>query len=127
MSARAGVAGIVAAVAVLVAGATSGGAAGQAERLRAFSGCPSFLDHVRARALPVVGPWGLGGGGFVVAMPSAARAGTSGAGVDFSGTNVQEEGVDEPDLTKTDGRTLFVAANGRLNAVDVRQRSPRLL
>ena len=131
MSARVGVAGIVAAVAVLVAGATSGGAAGQAERLRTFSGCPAFLDHVRARALPLVGPWGLGGGGFVVAMPSAARAGdlggATGAGVEFSGTNVQEEGVDEPDLTKTDGRTLFVAANGRLSAVDVRQRSPRLL
>ena len=112
MSARVGVAGIVAAVAVLVAGATSGGAAGQAERLRTFSGCPAFLDHVRARALPLVGPWGLGGGGFVVAMPSAARAGdlggATGAGVEFSGTNVQEEGVDEPDLTKTDGRTLFV-------------------
>src|SRR5688572_3262987 len=116
MSARVGVAGIVAALAVLVAGATSGGAAGQAERLRTFAGCPAFLDHVRARALPLVGPWGLGGGGFAVAMPSAARAGdlggATGAGVEFSGTNVQEEGVDEPDLTKTDGRTLFVAANG---------------
>ena len=96
-----------------------------------FSGCPAFLDHVRTRALPLVGPWGLAGGGFVAAMPSAARAGDlaggTGTGVEFSGTNVQEEGVDEPDLTKTDGRTLFVAANERLNAIDVRQRGPRLL
>ena len=40
-------------------------------------------------------------------------------GVDFSGTNVQEEGVDEPDLVKTDGNTLFAVANGRLNANQV--------
>ena len=48
-------------------------------------------------------------------------------GVDYSGTNVQEEGVDEPDLVKTNGRTLFAVANGRLNAVDVRTPRPRLL
>ena len=75
MSARAGFVGIVAELVVLVAGATSGGAAGQAERVRTFSGCPAFLEHVRARALPLVGSWGMGGGGLVVAMPSAARGG----------------------------------------------------
>jgi uncharacterized secreted protein with C-terminal beta-propeller domain len=48
-------------------------------------------------------------------------------GVDFSGTNVQEEGVDEPDIVKTDGNTLFAVANGKLNAVDVRDPKPRLL
>lgn len=30
------------------------------------------------------------------------------AGVDFSGTNVQIEGVDEPDIIKTDGNRIFV-------------------
>ena len=48
-------------------------------------------------------------------------------GVDFSGTNVQEEGVDEPDIVKTDGNTLFAVANGKLNAVDVSGAKPRLL
>ena len=48
-------------------------------------------------------------------------------GVDFSGTNVQEEGVDEPDIVKTDGNTLFALANGKLNAVDVSSAKPRLL
>jgi len=48
-------------------------------------------------------------------------------GVDYSGTNVQEEGVDEPDIVKTDGNTLFAVANGRLNAVDVSDPTPRLL
>ena len=48
-------------------------------------------------------------------------------GVDFSGTNVQEEGVDEPDIVKTDGNTLYAVANGKLNAVDVRTAKPQLL
>ena len=47
-------------------------------------------------------------------------------GVDYSGTNVQEEGVDEPDLVKTDGKTVFAVWNGRLNAVDVARSKPRL-
>ena len=57
----------------------------------------------------------------------ARRAAPPKQGVDFSGTNVQEEGVDEPDLVKTDGNTLFAVANGKLNAVDVRDPKPRLL
>src|SRR5262245_15375971 len=48
-------------------------------------------------------------------------------GVDYSGTNVQEQGVDEPDLVKTNGKTLFALANGSLDAVDVRTGKPRLL
>ena len=40
---------------------------------------------------------------------------------------MQEEGVDEPDLVKTDGRTLFVVSDGRVSALDVRSRRPKLL
>ncbi len=133
MRVRAGLAGVVVAVAAGVATVTSTAAADPAaNRLRAFSGCPAFLEHVRSRALPLVGPWGIGGGGIAVALPGAVRAGdlarASGpTEVEFSGTNVQEDGVDEPDLTKTDGRTLFVASDGRLSAVDVRARRPRLV
>ena len=61
---------------------------------------------------------------------SAAAAATDSArqeGVDYSGTNVQETGVDEPDIVKTNGETLFAIANGRLNAVDVSGAKPRLL
>ncbi|MEA2424015.1 MAG: hypothetical protein QOH13_425, partial [Thermoleophilaceae bacterium] len=50
-----------------------------------------------------------------------------GAGQDFSTTNVQEAGVDEPDTVKTDGKTVFVASNGRLFAVDARSNPPKLL
>ncbi|HEX6724326.1 MAG TPA: beta-propeller domain-containing protein, partial [Gaiella sp.] len=101
-------------------------------RLQAFGGCPSFLAYARKQALPLVGPWGLGGVvGIAAGAPGAARdavAGAQGAAPDFSGTNVQEEGVDEPDLVKTDGRTLFVASDGRVSALDVRGGGrPRLL
>ncbi len=62
------------------------------------------------------------------ALPAtAADAASPKAGVDYSGTNVQEEGVDEPDQVKTNGKTLFTVANGRVNAVDVSGRQPRLL
>ena len=39
-------------------------------------------------------------------------------GVDYSGTNVQEAGVDEADIIKTDGRRIFAMAAGRLIVVD---------
>ena len=53
-----------------------------------------------------------------VAAPAPAQDG-------FSTTNNQEEGVDEPDAVKTDGRRIFVAAGGTLRAVSAR--APRLL
>ncbi len=125
----------IAALVALGASAAAGAvtAAGPAPaRLRAFDGCPSFLAYVRKEALPLVGPWGLGGGvtGIGAVPPGAARdavAGAPGADTDFSGTNVQEEGVDEPDLVKTDGRTLFVVSNARVSAFDVRSRRPKLV
>jgi uncharacterized secreted protein with C-terminal beta-propeller domain len=128
------------AFAVLVAlgasgiGATVTAAGPEPSRLRAFDGCPAFLAYVQKQALPLVGPHGLDGGvvGIGLGMPpSAARdavaGSSSGAGVEFSGTNVQEDGVDEPDLVKTDGRTLFVVSGGRVTAVDVRGRRPRVV
>ena len=56
------------------------------------------------------------------ASPSAPTAGT-----DYSTTNVQEAGVDEPDAVKTDGRRLYVAMNSKLYALDVSGEAPRLL
>ena len=44
-------------------------------------------------------------------------------GIDFSGTNVQEIGVDEADLVKTDGERVFILANNELTIVDVNMRS----
>jgi len=49
------------------------------------------------------------------------------AGVDFSGTNVQELGIDEPDLVKTDGSRMLVLAQQQLHLIDVSGDSPRLV
>src|SRR5207249_424291 len=103
--------------------------------LRPFETCSSLVRYARAKALEVVGPYGLpvSGGGATPAM--AASTGTAGAAASgpaignqqapaasagtvsrsaFSQTNVQEAGVDEPDLVKTDGRRMFAVERGRL-------------
>jgi uncharacterized secreted protein with C-terminal beta-propeller domain len=101
-----------------------------------FRSCGDLLGYVRSQASPLVGPWGFGGASLTrkglppgVAVPAAGAAVDAAPteGVDYSGTNVQEQGVDEPDLVKTNGTTLFAVAGGRLNAVDVTERQPRLL
>ncbi len=40
---------------------------------------------------------------------------------------MQEEGVDEPDVVKTDGKVVYAVANAHLYAIDVRSDTPRLL
>lgn len=107
---------------------TREGAVAKAGRLVAFSSCPDLLKYSKSQAARFVGPYGLGGGVALKGAPAdAAREATPAQGVDFSGTNVQEEGVDEPDIVKTNGNTLFAAANGKLNAVDVSGAKPRLV
>ncbi|MEZ4427856.1 MAG: beta-propeller domain-containing protein [Nannocystaceae bacterium] len=61
---------------------------------------------------PVGQPDGGTGGG------EGDSGGFDGGGPDFSETNVQEAGVDEPDLVKTDGNRIFALARGALHAVD---------
>ena len=47
-----------------------------------------------------------------------------GGGTDFSGTNVQVVGVDEPDIVKTDGSRIILVRNGALTVVDVTGAEP---
>ena len=98
-------------------------------RLTAFGSCGQLLGYAKAQATRFVGPYGLGGTsrGGPLPIETTARASRPVAGVDFSGTNVQEEGVDEPDMVKTDGNDALRGRDGRLNAVDVREAKPRLL
>jgi uncharacterized secreted protein with C-terminal beta-propeller domain len=132
--------GFLAALAILAAAALGGtadrsaaenareGATAKAGRLVSFRSCPDLLTYAKSQAARFVGPYGLGG--QVVALggvPSDAREAAPKQGVDYSGTNVQEEGVDEPDLVKTNGTTLFAVAGGKLHSVDVRTAKPRLL
>ena len=110
-----------------------------------FDDCATLLDHLHAEYSARVGPWGFDQGGWFgpvgarrsmddadmamaesaaaePAAPSAAQAPVE--GVDFSGTNVQEVGVDEADIVKTDGRRIFTLSSGQLVVVDAAGRRP---
>ncbi len=127
----------LAVLAAAVLGGTAGGSAARAAapggRLVAFHSCGELLGYAKAQADRFVGPWGLGGPVATVgplvppAAPSGGRDTSPTQGVDYSGTNVQEQGVDEPDIVKTNGTTLFAVANGMLDSVDVSTRRPHLL
>jgi uncharacterized secreted protein with C-terminal beta-propeller domain len=115
------------------------GAVKAGHRLKAFASCSRFVHYARRHALnelktrgtpvgvplPVRAPAPVTNNGTV--MPQAESTPTSGAGQDFSTTNVQEAGVDEPDEVKTDGKRIFVLENGRLYALDARSDPPKLL
>ena len=82
----------------------------------------------------MVGAYGLGAALPIGASPppealrdgvAAPATGRRPRGVDFSDTNVQEAGVDEPDLVKTDGRTVFAIAGGAVRVTDVTGAAPR--
>ena len=112
-----------------------------------FDDCDTLLDYLHTEYSARVGPWGFDGGGWFGPMPimeggmdeddeemaMAADAGASAPptpeapapveGVDFSGTNVQEVGVDEADIVKTDGRRIFTLSAGRLVVVDAASRT----
>jgi uncharacterized secreted protein with C-terminal beta-propeller domain len=122
---------VVAAAALVALAGTVSTADAKPGRLVAFRSCGDLLDYARGQASRLVGPYGLGAPVITAAAPAPSAAPTRESspqqGVDYSGTNVQEEGVDEPDMVKTDGETLFAVSNGSLEAVDVRGTRPRLL
>ena len=120
-------------------------------RLVRFDGCDALLDQLRNWATERVGPWGFGGRPYddsdvmaVEEMMAEEGVGTSALdaldspqssdsatgferqppveGVDYSGTNVQEVGVDEADIVKTDGRRIFAMSAGNLVVVDAARR-----
>ena len=111
--------------------------------LQPFDGCGEFLRYVKQHALERVTPYGLPGGGWTgVPVPFAAEPadGLMSAEMEggaarsmepaapaHSGTNVQVEGVDEPDIVKTDGERIVAIAGERLFVVDATGPAPRLL
>src|SRR3954447_5005390 len=114
--------------------------AGARTRLRAFSNCDQLVSYARARAAkapsfvsiarPVSQRPENDTTGRPVPMPAVANSpATTGAPEepDFSGTNVQEAGIDEPDLVKTDGKVIYAVSPGGLQAVDARAKEPALL
>ena len=116
--------------------------------LPAFASCKALLGYARRNARRTGGRTGVATRAGVMqpqvlrspvvgeALPSVAAApapavtGREGgaeqsAVPDFSSTNVQEAGVDEPDIVKTDGRTVYAIADGKLHALDVTGAAPR--
>jgi uncharacterized secreted protein with C-terminal beta-propeller domain len=101
--------------------------------LQPFDSCAALLDHLRAEAVDRVGPYGFDQQYPVISMEDtlAAEAGNAAAAPlsaepdpGVSGTNVQEAGVDEPDLAKADRDRLVLVQAGRLTIVDLTGAEP---
>jgi len=90
--------------------------------LQAFSSCGHLRSYLRRHreALP------YGFDDLRLSTPEAATAAPS-AEPQPTPTNVQEQGVDEPDLVKADGSLILALGGERLRAVDVSGEEPRLL
>lgn len=118
--------------------------------LESFDDCDGLLDYFREtaremeeRGAPHAMPRGGfaldaravagGGDGATTSESATAPVGEAGSGVappsgerDFSATNIQEAGVDEPDVVKTDGNLLVAIAGGRLQVIDPAGTSTRV-
>lgn len=99
--------------------------------LHTFDHCDDLLDYYITQALPLVGPYGLPGYGpyygpvfleeAAVRDQAVPLTTPPAPGKDYSGTNVQVEGVDEADIVKTDGKRIFALVDGRLQVAIPRQ------
>ncbi len=101
-----------------------------------FKACEELLRYFQDEALERVGPYGLDGMGWGPIMPMALESfavADSGPvmraapGIDFSETNVQEAGIDEPDFIKTNGKIISVLQDNILNIIDPESNSSRPL
>lgn len=122
--------GIVATPAALVA-SDPGAPAASADSLQRFTGCAELRQWYVDHSLRHVTAWGWGrplvyatGVDATSATPVATAAGERAipdAAVSSSptGTNVQEAGVDEPDVAKTDGHVVVRISDGHLVVTDV--------
>jgi uncharacterized secreted protein with C-terminal beta-propeller domain len=113
---------LLALAALLVGAAPAAAKPRAAKRLVAFSSCQTLVGYAK-RHVPPEPPRPIEDAPMRTDAPAAAPE----AGEDTSQTNVQEAGVDEPDIVKTDGQTIFAIANGALHTVDARAEAPALL
>jgi hypothetical protein len=123
----------------------------QAGELVRYDGCAPLLKAFRdelARTATAYG-WGSSGGGIAVdlpvalseggattgggttgaAMPAPAVAGESArdaVGNGATGTNLQEKGVDEPDVVKLAGGRLYTISNGALQVLSAGSKPTQL-
>ena len=118
---------IVAALAMVAALPVGALAKRAPSRLHAFASCPEIVGYAQRHFAQTQGAPGRGVEPLAepaipartptdTSAPSAPSAGKEAAPT-FSTTNVQEEGVDEPDIVKTDGATIFTVVGQTLYAV----------
>ena len=103
-------------------------------QLRPFGSCASLVRYARRNVRRGQGVFPPAVGGIAPlpprrlddprAMPPLAAPG-AGAETDTSPTNVQEQGVDEPDVVKVARGRIFAVAGGQLHVIDAG--GPRLL
>lgn len=83
--------------------------------------CDDLRDHLADTMVEMAlsQQYGWWGRNFLdVAAPEADDGGSGAGPTDYTTTNVQEEGVDEIDLVKTDGEYLYVVSDRSLQIVD---------
>jgi len=132
-------------------------AGGNPVGLVSFSACSELLGYLQREATDRVGPWGVAGiddsgatftgdarlvtrGGDQLGLQSIDQRspgtvmGTAGASNDvpgpsgaFSASNVQEAGVDEPDIVKTDGEAIYAVSPSGVKIVDAAVVPPAVL
>jgi hypothetical protein len=111
-------------------------------RPRVFASCARLVGYERAHfavthGVPEISPRPLSEpsigapsrSGSASPQTSAAPVESAGAtvsGTSFSTTNNQEPGIEEPDIVKTDGSTIFAVEGGTLYAVFAAGPTPRL-
>jgi hypothetical protein len=108
-----------------------------AMQLKRFDNCDAVTAWYIKQALPLVTAWGLGGppvyyfdGAFArTAMPLATSvdARDEAVGSSATGTNVQEQGVDEPDIAKLMGDLVVSVENHTLTVTDVSGATPSVV
>ena len=86
--------------------------------LTEFEGCSALKDHLVESHLKSYSSYGMS----VDAVLDTAEAEDLGSGAgsapsDYSTTNIQEEGVDEPDMMKTDGEFIYLLDDNALKVV----------
>lgn len=128
----------IAAAAIVLAACTAGTGAtptptipirprpGVATQLVPFDRCEAVIDWIVGNAVDLVGPYGFEGwaGTFfwrdaTTTMAAAEDASVGGASPPITSTNLQEAGVDEADLVKTDGNRIVVVSGQRLHVLTI--------
>ena len=101
--------------------------------LRGFSSCQSLLTYAKHYARRAMPQYPRQPAGLPVpatdeqrALPAPAVGGVGGGG-GSSTTNVQEAGIDEPDIVKTHGSVVLTVRDSTLHAVDAAATRPRRL